>query len=111
MTDTWSEWNALRHELSEGNTRQEFVVNKMERVIEKAIAHIAELTAQAALDSPVAEAAKRLGSENIYRLARLSVSSEREISALADATYTAEGKGIKGAALALDAALAARKEE
>lgn len=74
------------------------------------IARIAALEAQAALDGPVAGAARSLGSENIYRLAQLSVSSEQQIIDLADATYTAEGKGIKGAALARDVALTTREK-
>lgn len=54
MTDIWTEWNALRHELSEGNAKQEAIINKMERVVEGASAKIAALTAQHVADAEVA---------------------------------------------------------
>ena len=61
MTDTWKDWSALRHELSEGNVKQELIINKMERVIEKALAHIAALETQAVLDGEELRALRPLG--------------------------------------------------
>ena len=116
MTDIWKNWNALRHEWSEGSVAQGFIINKMERVVEEAIrqlaerdARIRELEAQAALDAAVV-----LEADEYLTAERCAYDIDRNDSILGTDKMARRARveaARKTLSASLDAALAAREAQ